>query len=354
MTWKSLKKSTPAALVILNIGAPLMAVHFGMTGAVKKKVQELQAQIGASAATQSSGTSWGITGTYFMAFHTCRDGSTSCGPQLHDTYVAQSTDSANWSSISGFAAFQGSVPDVIRKGNKLYMYNTQGVARYDMDTSSFMATVSISISSANGALDYYADPSPILDGNGKITLFYLAHDSIPNYDPAGCPASVPCTQYFRSAAEIDDSDGTQFLADPGNRAEIYMCSTCAYSSASDPDIFMSSTAGTYFLFISHGSNVQLMLSSSLKGSYADNPSLADGRLTGAGGVPAGFYNSSSGNYWVFVHSGSPAGIKRAAASSLNSSLSDSQFSVVISSSSGIYGLGAPAAIESPGFAVNSP
>jgi len=65
-----------------------------------------------------------ITAPYLMAFHAC---DTSAGidcnmPMNHKVYLAQSEDGVNWSLVPGWQPFQGSVPDVIRRGDTLYIY----------------------------------------------------------------------------------------------------------------------------------------------------------------------------------------------------------------------------------------
>lgn len=74
--------------------------------------------IGSQAASES------VTAPYLMAFHACDIASIAdChNPQNHRVYLAQSDDGENWSLLPGWQPFSGSVPDVIRRGDTLYIY----------------------------------------------------------------------------------------------------------------------------------------------------------------------------------------------------------------------------------------
>ena len=68
-----------------------------------------------------------------MAFHGCKTGSGDCNnPSSHEVYLAQSNDGASWSLVLGWEPRDGSVPDVLRRGDTLYVISTGGVSRLNM------------------------------------------------------------------------------------------------------------------------------------------------------------------------------------------------------------------------------
>jgi hypothetical protein len=281
----------------------------------------------------------GIDGTYLMSFHACNNnGSVECGnPSNHSTYLAQSNDGATWTIVPGWTPYTGSVPDVIRRGDTIYIYTANAkVRRYSASTGQFLSesTIQLTDSAATGG---YVDPSMILDDQGRLVMFYLL--GVVGQDPAQCSA-YPCTKQFHSATEVTGSDGAQFVAESGDRVAIQLTS----GSASDPDVFHDGSK--YVVYISRGNAVQVYTSSTLHGTYAVSTSLPGGGYltTNGGGVPAGIY--TSGQYWTYVTSNGE--IKRATHSTLNSQVSS--FTTVANGSS--VGLGSTYRLESPGVALN--
>jgi hypothetical protein len=188
------------------------------------------------------------------------------------------------------------------------------------------------------------DPSLFVDDQGRLVLFYLP--GILGQDPAGCaPGETACVKHFHSAVEVEGSNGTAFVAQPGDRVEVPIN---VPGSASDPDIFYDGTR--YVLYISRGPSVEVYTGSTLHGSYTLLTSLPDGYLTRAGGVPAGHFDPATASYWTYVHTGEGV-IRRAVHASLDTPLNDGDFTTVLSGSS--IGLGASYRVESPGFAVNT-
>jgi hypothetical protein len=291
---------------------------------------------------------------YLLAFHACDTATTSTGlsagtncsdPRNHRVYLAQSDDGANWSLVPGWTTHSGSVPDVIRRGDTLYVYTPGQVRRYRFSTNTWEDPVQVTLTDpeANGM---FVDPSPFVDNQGRLVLFYLL--GAIGQDPAGCaPGETTCVKHFHSATEVADSDGTAFVAESGDRVQITI-SPSNPSSASDPDIFYDGSR--YVLYISRGANVQVYTSLTLHGSYTLSTNLPDGYLTHGGGVPAGHFESATARYWTYVHT--PQGvIRRAVHASLDVPLADGDFITVLSGSS--IGLGASYRVESPGFAVNT-
>jgi len=301
-----------------------------------------------------------LTGKYLMAFHACNTATTDCNdPQNHMVYVAQSDDGASWSPVPGYVAYSGSVPDLVRRENVLYVYSPGIVRRYRIDMDAWEDPVPVRLTGSNGSSEEFVDPSAWVDEEGRIVLFYMV--GMRGGDPAQCaPGQMTCTKIFRSATEVEGGDGADFLADEGNRVEIQISYQPMGSenfwmgTASDPDIF-NDTNG-YVLYISRGNSVQVFTSNELRGSYVVASSLPNGLLSSnLGGIASGYYDAGSGKYWTYVHSNQAgtAEIMRAVHSSIASPLTQGQFSTIISGAT-FPGLGSTYRVESPGFAVNAP
>jgi hypothetical protein len=276
-----------------------------------------------------------------MAFHACdTSGSASCdNPSNHQTYLAESDDLLTWTLVSGWTPYNGSVPDLIQKGRSLYIYNPGAVRVLNLDSGILCGSTTVTIQDTSGTTVNFVDPSPILNSDGKIALFYLDSTGIQG-DPAGC-STYPCTKNFGSAVEVDGSNGTQFIADSGYRAQVSISSMVA----SDPDIFQGADADGYVLYISKGISADVYKSATLTGTYASSNS-----LSGAG-VPAGQYDGS--NYWYFggVNSGSGS-IKNIAgyrASSLTSGLGSPAAAILTLQGSTFSALGSTYTVDSPGI-----
>lgn len=285
-----------------------------------------------------------FTKKYIMSFHTC--GANCSGYTDHVVKLAESDDGTNWTLVPNFTPYKASVPDVIIRGSKLYIYTPGQVKRYNNTTNSWDSSTSqVSITDENGAAVRYVDPSAIVDSNGKIVLFYLNSTSVPmGQDPAGC-SSYPCVKYFDSATEVSGSDGTQFVQNTGHRVAINVES----GSASDPDIYYDGTQ--YILYVSRGSNTYAYSSATMHGSYNAVSGLPSGLLTTQGGIPCGFYNSATNKYWTYVHanvSGNTV-IRQGIQSSLGSQLNT--FNTVISGT--LIGESSTTTTESPGFCENT-
>ncbi len=288
---------------------------------------------------------------YLLSFLVCNTADTACDdPRNHKTHIAQSDDGINWSLIAGYEPHFGSVPDVIRRGDRLYVYTPGKVRQYSYTDNTWGQPSDVSIRHTDGTNEMFVDPSAIIDENGRLVLFYLVGQT--SGDPARCPQGQSvCTKIIRSATEADGSDGTEFVVDPGNRAEIVITSS---ETASDPDIFKG--LQDFILYVSKGAAVQALAATDLKGTYTDLPNLENGMLVnGAGGVPCGYYDQSSGEYWTYVHipRGNLQVIRLAIHGSLDRLLTDSDFTDLISGST-FSELGAGYAVASPGFALNSP
>ena len=301
---------------------------------------------GNSASTTSSTATSGGNATaskYIMAFLACDTSTANCSnPVNHKTYLAESIDGVAWSPLPGFTPIPGSVPDVIARGNTLYVYNPGRLTRYHRDTGVQESGFPVSIKYANGSSTTgFVDPSAILDGNGTIVLFYLP--AILGQDPAQCPiGQTSCVKYVMSATEVADSDGASFVVDPGIRVGVQISTCCA----SDPSVFQGPSG--YYLYVSEGQSVLAFASGSLRGAYSPVEGLVGGVLVqqGTGGVPAGYYDQSSRTFWTYVTQGQVSVIARASTPSINSSIPASSFSTVLSGIS-FPGLGGSYLVASP-------
>ncbi|MBC7861817.1 MAG: T9SS type A sorting domain-containing protein [Bacteroidia bacterium] len=274
-----------------------------------------------------------------MAFHTC---TTNCAFQFHETHIAESNDGTTWTMVPNLPYLPGSVPDIVVRGSKLYLYNPGKVRRYNNATGLWDTSQSnVSIVDGSGNNVSFVDPSPYVDSNGNIVLFYLNSTGITG-DPASCNP-YPCTKYFNSAVEVSGSDGTQFVQQPGDRLSVSINS----GTASDPDIYFDGTQ--YIMYYSAGSNTKAFTCSTMHGSYVSFPGLANNDITNQGGIPCGHYDATSNMYWTYTHfGGGVTEIKLVPHANFNATVNTS--STVINGTS--IGLTAQHKCESPGFCTN--
>ncbi len=294
---------------------------------------------------------------YIMSFHTCDKSTATCGePINHVTRLAESDDGAQWTSVPTFTPIKGggavppaSVPDLVQRGNKAYLYVPSAVYIYDGSTGRWSANTSYTITDESGASIRFVDPSPMLDAQGRIVLFFLNSSSSPvGTDPAGC-STYPCTKRFDSAIEVEGSDGKKFVMQSGSRVQMTLDGTML-RTGSDPDIYFDGTR--YILYVSAGQSTFAFSSTTLHGSYA--PLIgANGLLTSAGGVPCGHYDTETKRYWTYVQSNESGTnvIKRATHSDFSRQLTASDFTTVLSATA--LGLPSQTNVESPGITANA-
>ena len=272
------------------------------------------------------------TQPYLMSFHTCLPGASDCNnPGNHIVQLAQSADGANWSLVGGWQSYKGSVPDVFRRGNTLYVFSTSGLMRIDMTTG---ATTTASVTLNSGT---YVDPSLAQLPDGRLILFFLP--GIPGQDPAQCAAGqASCVREIKSAVEVAGSDGTKFELDAGAR----VTETITSGAFSDPDIFFNGTE--WVLYVSRGPSVHAYTSTSIQGSYTFRGIVSNN----LGGVPAGL-QLADGSIASYVHTSSGAATEIRRASSATGAAAIGSFQTALTAQS--LGLGNHA--ESPGLAVNT-
>ncbi len=296
------------------------------------------------APTATPGAGQAIDAAYLMAFLACDRRASNCrSPANHRVYLAQSDDGAHWSLVPDWTPYPGSVPDVIRRGDTIYVYTPGFVRRYRVRTQTWEAPVPVTLEDPVAAA--FVDPSLTVDAQGRLVLFYLP--GIPGQDPARCaPGQTTCVKRFRSATEVEGSDGTHFVADEGDRTRVTIG---ASDAASDPDIFYDGER--YVLYISRGPRIQVFTSPTLRGEYTLWSCLPNnGFLTSAGGVGAGYFDAKTRQYWTYV--AGQGGIRRAVHASLDRELTASDFSLVLNGNT--VGLGPTYIVGSPGIAANTP
>lgn len=280
---------------------------------------------------------------YLMAYHTCSSSSSCSDPANHTVQLAESNNGSTWTSVPGYNTISksGSVPDVITRGDKLYLYSTAGVRRYTKSTNTWenVNTV-ISVKDSSGKAVNYVDPSLIVDSTGNLVLFFLESGGPGTGDPASC-TTYPCTKFFKSATEVKNSNGTEFIVNSGNRLSINLTS----NSASDPDIYFDGTQ--YILYISSGTNTLAYSSKGLYGTYIAIPTLINAKLTSEGGIGSGYYDSATKNYWTYIHTNAGE-IRQKIHASLNTSLTG--FTMVINYTTA--GLAPGGYAQSPGICKN--
>jgi hypothetical protein len=268
-----------------------------------------------------------------MAFHGCAEGATDCNnPVNHRVYLAQSENGAQWSLVPGWTPLRGSVPDVFRRGDTVYVISTGGVARVNMTTGS----VTVKEVSVRGG-DLYVDPSLAQLPDGRLVMFYLP--GIIGQDPARCaPGESSCVKSIKSAVEVPGSEGTEFIPDPGVRVQ----EAITQGSFSDPDVFFNGS--TWVLYVSKGPSIDAYTSSELLGSYAPSGPVS----AGDGGVGSGI-EASPGQVQTFVHSSRIASsfIKRGVSATGITLIGD--FATVLSGGD----VGLSDYVASPGVAVNT-
>ena len=280
-----------------------------------------------------------FTKKFIMPFHTCDKAiSSNCNdPINHVTRLAESDNGTQWSLVLGFTPLKGggiippvSVPDLIQRGNKAYLYVPSAVYIYDGSTGKWSSNTTYTITDESGASIRFVDPSPMLDAQGRIVLFFLnSSSSGQGMDPAGC-SSYPCTKRFDSAIEVEGSDGKRFVMQSGPRVQITL-DGAMLRTGSDPDIYYDGTK--YVLYVSAGASTLAFSSTTLHGSYT--PLIGTtGLLTSIGGVPCGHYDTETKRYWTFVQSneGGTNVIKRAVHADFSRQLGASDFTTVMSAS----------------------
>ena len=271
---------------------------------------------------------------YVMAFHGCKPGAGDCNnPSSHEVYLAQSNDGASWSLLPGWEPRDGSVPDVFRRGDTLYVISTGGMSRLNMQTGD-VTHEKVSIESGEN----YVDPSLAQLPDGRLVMFYLP--GIMGQDPAACaPGEGSCTRQIKSAVEVPGSNGTVFRADSGVRVS----ETITGGTFSDPDIFFNGSE--WVLYVSRGQSISSYTSADLQGTFSYRGPVSQSQ----GGVGSGI-QASPGVVQTFAHASTRDSTVIVRGESATGTTPIATFATVITGPS--IGLGNY--VASPGVALNTP
>ncbi len=286
---------------------------------------------------------------FWFAFHACNSKTTNCGdPQNHRVYLSTTNDFSTFSVLPNWG-LQGSVPDVVRRGNTVYVYVPGRVIRLRAGAAAPEAAASVKVVDLSLG---WVDPSLTVDSNGRLVMFLMRGGGPGSGDPATCPqGETSCTKQFDSATEVDGSDGTEFKLDTGDRVSMTITpgGGGSFPGASDPDVFFD---GKYNMYISHGSNLSLWQSTDLRGTYTQLKATPSDYISQSGGIGAGHFDTKTNKYWTFVHvnEGKTAVIKRAIHDGLTTTIPTSSWSTILTGTTA--GLGADFNVESPSLAEN--
>jgi hypothetical protein len=188
-----------------------------------------------------------------MTFHACDAFALDCNdPRNHHVYLAESNDGLTWDPVTGWQPFPGSVPDVIRRDDTVYIFTGPSVVRLHLQSGMVDAPTTISMRTAAGepADVLPTDVSLIVDEQGRLVLFFLYGTM--GSDPAMCaPGEATCTKRIGSATEVEGTDDAEFILDDGERLSVSVGSGTPFQSVSDPDI--STDGRDMYLLLSHGS-----------------------------------------------------------------------------------------------------
>ena len=203
--------------------------------------------------------------------------------------------------------YQSSVPDVIRRGNTIYVFTPNKVARYQLDTATWLPPVPVVLTDPD-ATGGFVDPSAYIDDDGRLVLFYLL--GIKGSDPAGCGGALTCIKYIHSATEVAGSVGIAFVVNTGHRLTV-PAGGSEPCIASDPDIIR--VEDNFIVLLSRGTSTQLWTSKDLHGTYVLSTALPGGFLWQNGpAVASGLYlparsASPTGEFWLYGHRPTAAG-----------------------------------------------
>ena len=273
------------------------------------------------------------TKPYLMAFHTCSS-STSCDdPTNHTIRLAESNDGSDWTEVSGWQGYRGSVPDVIRRESTLYVIGA-GLSRVNLTTGQVTAD-SFYVRKTDGSDSLSRDTAFAGQlSDGRFVVVY-----VPSMQEIEGKTSVP----VKLATEVVGSDGSNFV-ESATAVDVPLDLAGVHGKATDPDIFFNGTE--WVLYVSMGSNVVSLTAPDITGPYS--LTTASVVSQGSGGVPSAMVGSDG--VWVYVNDGpsrNDQSIRRAVTTTGTTLIPASNFQTVLT--------GTPFAAttaESPGVAQN--
>ena len=233
---------------------------------------------------------------YLLTYHHCIPSERDCfDPILHQIGMAHSIDGNTWRVLEDFPKLSGSVPDIFVRDNHFWIYALPESYLLDTATLEIQKKLGVSVFDSNNNRIIQVDPSPIIDEEGRIVLFFL--EGIPGIDPARCPQNKPCSKQFLSATERKGSQGFVFDLDEGVRLNLPIS---GHEFASDPDIFVGRD-GLFYMYISRGQGTQVFISKQLRGEYKEQGWLTQQN----GGVACGHFDNLSNMFWSYTSKNVP-------------------------------------------------
>ena len=148
------------------------------------------------------------------------------------------------------------------------------------------------------------ETSAILDEKRRIVLFYRACPADPAWP---CGNNPEHREYFRTATEIEGSDGTRFVVDEGDRLTIQTAPP--YTTATNPDVFRDRNGFVLYVGQTAGSSFDDLVrcivaysSKTLRGQYSKISGLPDGKLVCGKVHPSatGHYDFGTDSYWTYL------------------------------------------------------
>ncbi len=282
-----------------------------------------------------------VTGRLLLAYHAC-DVAPCNDPRQHKVYVASSGGGRRFEVVDGWEPYAGSVPDIIRRGDTLYVYTTTQVRRGLRVGDHWLAPEALLLVDEQGNRVQGVDLSAIVV-DGALVLYFL--EGQVGSDPARCPVgSESCTRRFRMAVEEPGSDGTRFRVRSEPVLEVTIKGQ--NDSASDPDIFPL-WGGGYGLLVSRGMSFDAFVAESPDGPWTARGSQV---RQGGGGVPSGI--ATRWGYWAYVSARDRDtgidGIRRARFREFGAGIDEASFRWIYP---GVWGR---ASVSSPSIALNQP
>ena len=287
-----------------------------------------------SGAPHGGFTATAPTAPYLLAFATCVGGNCD-DPVNHMIHLAQSADGVSWSEVPGWQSYIGSVPDVFRRGNTIYVIG-HGVTKLDAVTGKATGHT-LAVKKANGQ-DAMARDTAFAGqtADGRLVVVY-----VPSMQDVAGASEIP----VMVAIEDQGSDGTAFTT-TGAAITISKASLGGQGEPTDPDVFFNGSS--WVLYTSVGANLDSYLGSAVTGPF--DLASATRVSSGAGGVPSAL--ATPGGVWTYVNDGSTQSsvvIKRAVSATGTAPIPSSSFATVLTGAA-VGGLTA----ESPGIAANIP
>jgi hypothetical protein len=247
--------------------------------ALRRTVLPLLDLAGALAATAPAAVPKpGLWGRYLLAYASCVATGVVCSEEL-----VQSRDGIRWSAVVGFTRLPGEHPVPVRRGSRLYVFDSLSVRRFTIGKQRLTelppAAVQLDSDKPPASVDV------VLDQAGALAMVYT--EAIETGDVA-----------VRTATEQTGSDGAMFVTDPGDRIDL--------PAAWPLSVFRSRSGWAGLL--ADSTCLRVLQAGNLRGTYRDA-----GCLTAPSPVssPSGYWNARLHEFWLYGASGD--GVRRATA-----------------------------------------